>query len=117
MEKLRCLSVLRAKVKLHSNYRITFKNWINWKESQENKLPEVIEEKATEGSFNQLECERKHYNHCFICNEKKPLDIKIFNDGRISRYSTVLGKKYFKPFEEISININIYHVQKSLILW
>ena len=36
--------------------------------------------------------ETKHYNRCFICNEKKISDKKIFNDGGLSRCSTISSK-------------------------
>ena len=42
------------KVTVHTNHRITFRNRISGKESQEQKLPAIIEEEAMEESFDQL---------------------------------------------------------------
>ena len=68
-----------GKVTVYKNCRITFRNGISRKESREKELPAIIEEEAMGESFDQLQCENvvrtkrqetKHYNHCFICNEK-----------------------------------------------
>ena len=68
-----------GKVIVHKDCRITFKNRITRKESQEKKLPAIIEEEAMDEPFYQLQCENivrvkrqktKYFNHCFICNEK-----------------------------------------------
>ena len=45
------------KLIVHNNCRINFRNRICRKESQEKKIPVIIEEKAMEESFDQLECE------------------------------------------------------------
>ena len=72
------------KVAIHNNCRTTFRNRMRRKESQEKKLSAIIEEEAMEELFDQLVCENvvyakrletKHYNYCYICNEKKPSDI------------------------------------------
>ena len=92
-----------GKVTVHNNCRITFRNRISRKESQKKQLPEIIEEEPMDESFDQLQCENivcakrqgtKHYNHCFFCNEtKRPSDIKTFNDGGLSRCSTISTKE------------------------
>ena len=80
INKFRLVSdrITDGKVTAHNNCRITFRNRISRKESQEEKLLVIKEEEAMEESFNQLECEdvvpakqqyTKHYNDCFICNE------------------------------------------------
>ena len=58
--------------------------------------------RSFEESFDKLQCENvvrakrqetKHYNHFFICNEKKPTDIKTFNDAGLSRCSIISSKE------------------------
>ena len=43
-----------GKVTVHNNCRITFRNRISRKESQEMKLPAIIEEEPMDESFDQL---------------------------------------------------------------
>ena len=73
------------KVTLHNNCRITFRNEISRKESQEDKLLAILEKEAMDESFEQLWCknlvcvkrqETKHDNHCITCNEKNPIRYK-----------------------------------------
>ena len=59
----------------------------------------------------------EHYNHFFICDEKKPSDIKTFNDGGLRRCSTISSKKnilsYMKKHLLDKLN-NRYNAAKRL---